>query len=383
MFFKKSFVISTALILVSSFSAYATSLSDGIALYKSGNYEKAIDVLKKASQEEPENPEPHFWLSKSYQELLELDKVFPETKIYNDLRAKKNIKDKEIAEKKALEEQKKLEEQNKFVEVNDPTKVVRINDSYINQIINKRDYTQDLKNLKYFDYKQLKEMSDSLPTDTDKLSKIYKEYQVKSHYGIATPSEILLMNKAKMELLYFDIEAKKLEISEENDVENKKVKQSDLEQLVREYNSYLEQAEKIINSPVYGNFNSFSYDYFLASESSPDTYIQNLEDKKSEFKKIIDLAKIDIISLKKGIERQEKDIISKRQVIDPKIIDADIRTLFGDEKEKVSLYQSFRDKLESDKTKMKNLMIENEILINAYNSMNETIKIIKPDYIIK
>ena len=85
MVFKKSFLISTALILISSFSAYASSLQDGITLYKSGNYEKAIEVLKKAVQEDPENPEPHFWLSKSYQELLELEKVFPETKIFNDL----------------------------------------------------------------------------------------------------------------------------------------------------------------------------------------------------------------------------------------------------------------------------------------------------------
>lgn len=384
MSFKKYFLISSlTLLLIPNFSAYAGSLEDGIAFYKAGNYEKAIEVLKKSVQEDPENPEPHLWLSKSYESLLEIEKVFPETKLYQDLKRKRDLKNKQEAEKKLLEEQKKLEESNKVVEITDPTKIIIINDDYLIKTMSKRDMSSEVKNLQFFDHKQLKSLIISLPNDNEALIKAYKEYQIKSHYGIANPGEILLMNKAKTDLIAFDIESKKLAISEETDSENKKMQQSDLERLVKEYNSYLDQAEKIINQPIYGNYDSFSYDYFLASETTPDLFIQTLEDKKISFKTIIDTMVIDFNNIKKSIEAQEKDMISKKQGIEPELLNADIRNLFGDKKEKVALYQSFRDKLESDKIKVKNISIEDHILTNAYNTMNATIKKIKPNYIIK
>lgn len=96
--FKKSFILSS-LIAFFSLSSYASSLDDGINSYKSGNYEKAIELLKKASKDDPENPDPHLWLSKAYEATLEIDKVFPETKLYNELKAKKKSKRKRNSRK--------------------------------------------------------------------------------------------------------------------------------------------------------------------------------------------------------------------------------------------------------------------------------------------
>lgn len=378
---RKSFLIVSSLLFI-PFSAFAGNLEDGISLYKSGKYDKAIEVLNKAVKEDPENPEPHLWLSKSYESLLQLEKVFPETKLYNDLKYKKAQKDKAEAEKKAEEELKKSQE-NVAVEVTDNKKIILLNPNYLSQIISKRNSADEVRNLKFLDYKTVRDFITSVPNDTDALNRLYKEYQIKEHYGIATPAETIMMNKAKLDLIAYDIESKKLEISQEIDAENKKVKQSELDRLINDYNSLLEIAEKNINQPVYVNSESIGYDYFVASETPADVFVQTLEDKKTTFKPLIDSMLTDIKTLKKSVDGQEKDMLLKKQGLAPELLDADLRTIEGDNKEKVALYQTLRDKLESDKTKLSNLIMESDILVKAYNNMNSTIKKIKPDYIIK
>ncbi|RYY00454.1 tetratricopeptide repeat protein [bacterium] len=380
---KKYLLISAALCLIPSFSAFAGTLEDGINLYKAKDYNKAIDVLKKAVSEDPESPEPHYWLAKSYEAILDLDKVFPETKVYEDLKSKRAAKEKQNAAKKAAEEQKKLDEANAVVEVSDPNKIVRVNDDYLIQTIRKRTPDSEVKNLRFLEFKDFKALIDLVPTDTEALNKFYRQYQIKTSYGIASPGEMLLFNKAKTDLMAFDIDSKKLELAEETDTDRKKVKQAELDRYIKEYNLYLSQAETIINQPVYSNISPISYEYYLASETTPEAFIQNLEEKKANFKNLVETMSTDLKAIKKTVEAQEKDLLAKKKGIDPNILDADVRSLSGDNREKVSLYQGFRDKLEGDKTKVRNLSLESEVLVDAYNKMNQTIKKIKPDYVVK
>ena len=100
--FKKAFLIGLSLVSIPSY-VLAGNLDDGISLYKSGEYEKAIEKLNKAAKEEPDNPEPHLWLYKSYESLLQIENVFPEKKIYDNLKSKKLLKDKQEIEKKENE----------------------------------------------------------------------------------------------------------------------------------------------------------------------------------------------------------------------------------------------------------------------------------------
>jgi uncharacterized protein YlzI (FlbEa/FlbD family) len=240
-----------------------------------------------------------------------------------------------------------------------------------------------MKNLKFLDIKTLKELLNSIVTDSESLNKLFKETQIKTHYGIATPTEFILMNKSKLDLISYDIDVKKLEISQEKDPDNKKIKQSEIKILIKDYKHYFDLAEKSINEPIYVDADPTSYEYFIASEASADTFIQILEDKKNIFKPLIDSMIVDIANLKKSVQSQEKNIIIKKEGLEPELLDVDIRTLEGDKKEKISFYQNLRDKLNGDKNRLKTLIIESDILINFYNRMNETIKKIKPDYVIK
>lgn len=380
---KKSLLIGISSLIIPFFPAFAGNLEDGIDLFKSGQYEKAVEKLNRAAKEAPDNPEPHLWLYRSYEAMFDFDKVFSEKKLYDNLKAKQLIKQKEEADKIAEEEKKKLEEANKVVETVDEYAITKITPSYLYQIIAKRNPADEVRNMKFLDAKSLRDLIDSSVNDSDSLNKIYKELQIKNHYGLAKPSEIILMNKAKADLLSYDIDTKKLELSQEKDIDTKKIKQADLQKLIKEYNNYLDLTEKAINQPVYINASPLSYEYFKAAETSADIFTQTLEDKKVLFKPLIDSMTSDINLLKKSVEGQEKDILIKKEGLAPELLDADIRTIEGSNREKVALYQSLRDKLDSDKLKLKNLILESTLLINAYNDINQTIKKIKPDYIIK
>lgn len=381
--FKKAFLTSFSLFFL-PFSALAGNLEDGISLYKSGEYEKAIEKLNKAVKDDSENPEPHLWLSKSYEALLQIENVFPEKKLYDSLKAKKFLKEKQEAEKKEQEEErKKQEEENKVIEIKDDFKVIPLNISYLPNIISKRNPEDQVKNLKFLEFKILKELFNSSLSDSESLRKFSKEIEIKKHYGLATPTEIISMYKAKSDLISYDIDVKKLDFEQETDSENKKLKKLELEKLVKEYNSNLELAEKTINQVIYTDSDSTSYDYFIASETPADIFIQTLEDKRNILKPILISMATDINNLKKSIQTQEKDLIDKSKGIDSSLLDSDIRTLEGTQKEKIALYQSVRDKLNGDKNKLNNLAIENDILISFYNRIPETIKKINPNYVIK
>lgn len=381
---KKSFLIGISSLIIPFSPALAGNLEDGIDLFKSGQYEKAIEKLNKAAKESPDNPEPHLWLYRSYEALLDFEKVFPEKKLYDSLKSKQLLKQTEEANKKAEEEKRKLEEENnKIVEETDEYKIVKINPSYLYQVIAKRNPSDEVRSMKFLEAKFLRELIDASLSDSDSLNKLYKDIQLKDHYGLATPSELILMNKAKADLLSYEIDTKKLDLSQESDSENKKIKKAELDRLIKEYNNYLDLTEKSINQPVYINSSPLSYEYFVASGSDSGVFTQILEDKKVTFKSLIDKMTNDISLLKKSVDGQEKDILIKKQALAPELLDVDIRTVEGDIKEKVALYQSLRDKLDSDKLKLKNLISESNLLINSYNDMNQTIKKIKPDYIIK
>ncbi|MFN8575403.1 MAG: tetratricopeptide repeat protein [Candidatus Sericytochromatia bacterium] len=381
--FKKAFLTSFSSFLL-PFSALAGNLEDGISLYKSGEYEKAIEKFNKAVKEDSENPEPHLWLSKSYEALLQVENVFPEKKLYDALRAKKLLKQQQEAEKKEQEEaKKKEEEENKIIEVVNEFKIIPLNISYLPNIFSKRNPEDQVKNLKFLDFKTLKELFNSALSDSESLKKLLKEIEIKKHYGFATPTEIISMYKAKADLISYDIDVKKLDYEQETELENKKLKKLELEKLVKEYNNNLDLAEKTINQVIYVDAEPTSYDYFVASETPADIFIQTLEDKRTVLKPILTSMSTDISNLKKAIQSQEKDLIDKSKGIDSSLLDADIRTLEGSQKEKVSLYQSVRDKLNGDRTKLNNIILENDIIVSFYNKIPETIKKINPNYVSK
>lgn len=84
----KTFILTASSLLIFSGNAFAGKLEEGIDLYKNGQYEQAIAILDKLSQDEPTNADVHLWLSKCYEATFQLDKSIQESKMYQNLRYK-------------------------------------------------------------------------------------------------------------------------------------------------------------------------------------------------------------------------------------------------------------------------------------------------------
>ncbi|GIW22623.1 MAG: hypothetical protein KatS3mg068_1630 [Candidatus Sericytochromatia bacterium] len=78
-------------LIVSFYPSYSfanTNLEEGIKMYNQGDYKKAIELLNKAAQEEPDNPTPHQWLSKAYEATFDLQRSMEENEIFQKLKSK-------------------------------------------------------------------------------------------------------------------------------------------------------------------------------------------------------------------------------------------------------------------------------------------------------
>lgn len=376
----KYLLLAVSSVLIFSTNALASNLSDGIEMYKSGQYDRAIELLNKAVKEDPENPEPHLWLSKCYEETLQLDKTFPEKKAYDTLKYKQNQKLKAEAEKKA-EEDKQKQQLNTSVQENTDNKEVRLNDSFIRDVIAKRNMSEQVRNLKFVDYKTIKKWFSELPDDSESINKLIQQYRLKVRAGLATYKEIISTKKMDLDLLALDIETKNFELSQEKDPELKKLKQNDLDVLNKEYSTSLNDMATLINTPVYENTDPTSYDYYLETGSDPDGYIKELEEKKTDLVTSINDVTSTINELKKSIPAQEKELKTKKSKIDPKLLNTDISLLSENDKNIVTDYNNLTSLVYSNKDKLYRFIIAQNNMIEGYQNINNTIKKIKPDYV--
>ncbi len=370
----KTLILTVSSLFIFSLNAFAETLDDGIKLFKSGQYEKAIDVLNKVVKADPSEPDPHLWLAKCYDALFQLDLSIQENKIYQTLkynnpnRKDKNVTPKEIKKEEVVQE--------------DKDRLIRLDDEFLSSLINKRNSSEELKNLRFIDLEIINKLLAKIPLESDSLLKMNREYEIKAHYGLASHEDLLVLNKTRLELALLDIDIKKFELTQEKDPDKKKVIETDIIFQQKEYNKTLEETSKLINTAVFINTDPVSFEYYQNLDTTPDEHIKRLEAKKLEIKVAIDTATQQIKNFKSIIIPQEKDLNAKKEKIEPKLLDADINTLSGYEKELVNDFRSRSNKIDNDKAQLLNYVLEQEILFNAFNKANETITKIKPEYII-
>jgi hypothetical protein len=369
----KTFILTVSSLLIFSTNVFAETLDDGIKLFKSGQYEKAIEVLNKVVKEDQFNPQPHFWLAKCYDATFQIENSLQETKIYQTLmynnpkHKEKTVTPKEVKKEEVVE--------------NEPDRLNRLDDDYLSNLINRRDNAEEVKNLKFIDLKTINKLLSEVPLESDSLLKMNREYEIKAHYGLASHESLIILNKTRLELALLNIDTKKFEMTQEKDSDKKKAIEQDIISLQKDYNKTLEDTSKLINTAVFTNTDPMSFEYYQSLETTPDEHIKRLETKKRELKIAIDAATQQIKNFKSIIIPQEKELNLKKEKIDPKLLDADISSLSGYEKEVVISYKNLGNKIDNDKARLLNYVLEQEILFSAFDKANETIKKIKPEYI--
>ncbi|MBC7475356.1 MAG: hypothetical protein H7263_13785, partial [Candidatus Sericytochromatia bacterium] len=184
-------------------------------------------------------------------------------------------------------------------------------------------------------------------------------------------------------LIALNIETKKYERDQEQDINKKKILDNEIERLSKDYNANIDQTIKLINQAVYENTDPTTYEYFIDSGVDADSYIKNTELKKVDLMNSINDVSQVIRELKKSVPLQEKELTLKRSKINGKLFSADINTLLPVDKETVNNYNTLSDQASKNKDRLYNYVIEQNNLISAYKKFNETIKKIKPKYIFK
>lgn len=377
----KSLLITTSVLFSMSLnSAFAGNLDDGIDLFKNGNYDKAIELLNKVVKDEPDNPEPHLWLSKCYEGSFQLDLSIKERRLYNTLKYKQTQAKEEELRKQALENKPVAEEVKKE---EDPFRIIRLDSDFVDSLVSKRNLSEETKNLKFISSKAVIELFSQVPYDSGVLDSMNREYEMRAYYGVAKHEDLIILDKVKAALLELTLDEKKFQLSQEKDQYKKKEIVKDLEKIVKEHKSIVDESAKLINKTAYIDTSPLSFQYYQYLEVSADSFIKTLEQKKTELRIAIDSTTTEINNFKSIIIPQEKELKNKSEKIDPALLETDLSKLSGYEKELVQSYYNLTEKIDRDKTRLFYYLKEQEILINAYNEANETIKNIKPDYVFK
>ncbi|MBC7476343.1 MAG: hypothetical protein H7263_18810, partial [Candidatus Sericytochromatia bacterium] len=367
--------------LIISFNAFAATLQEGISLYNSGQYDKAAEVFNNIAKENPKSSEPHLWLSKSYEANLDLEKSLSETQIYHSLKYQEDQLKK--AEIKVLPSEQPLENNDSNTLNDNSLRVIHWNESSLREIMSKRNPDDQVRNLKFLDLKSLKKLFSDIPSDSEALIRNNGDYKIKYQAGIATHQDLILLNRTNADLIALNIETKKYERDQEQDINKKKILDNEIERLSKDYNANIDQTIKLINQAVYENTDPTTYEYFIDSGVDADSYIKNTELKKVDLMNSINDVSQVIRELKKSVPLQEKELTLKRSKINGKLFSADINTLLPVDKETVNNYNTLSDQASKNKDRLYNYVIEQNNLISAYKKFNETIKKIKPKYIFK
>lgn len=380
--FKTLLLSMSSLLIISGNAGAATKLEQGIELYRSGNYDQAINILKQASQDEPENPEPHIWLQKCYEGTFDLDKAMNETKIYNKLKSEYNKKKKaeEEARLKAEEEARRKKEEMAALKKSEGSIQV-FNDDFLRMVIAKRDSKNEVRNLRYLSLKELNELINKVPKETELLKSTHLEYEFKDYYGVATHQDLIVLNKARASILELKLSSKKFELSQEEDEYQKKAIQKEIDKIIDEHKELMKKSEKLINTAILPDTDPLSFNYYQNLEVSPEEHIKYLERKKSRFFTALEKSDQQINNYKSIIVPQEKELNLKKESIEPSLLNANITGLSGYERELVSSYRSLEEKIHRDKASLFNYIQEQNLLINSIIEANETIKKIDPEYI--
>jgi tetratricopeptide (TPR) repeat protein len=138
-YFQKVIYLASILLVSASYNSYANNLDNGIDCFQKQDYKKAIDLFNKYSEENPDDPEPHKWLAKCYNELFILDLSLKEIEKIKKLEEKKsyiNKKEKiknesiDIIKEPEIIEYKQDKSQPKIIIIN-PKKKTSVNDFYL------------------------------------------------------------------------------------------------------------------------------------------------------------------------------------------------------------------------------------------------------------
>jgi hypothetical protein len=371
---KRTFFLSVILSSLFSLSALAIPLDDASDLFKKKDYWKSIEILDKVIKDEPENPEPYLLMSKCYEALFQLDKSMFYFQKYDKLKQQKIKKDK-LIEKEKNKESVTTEPVENYGQDSTPSQkgilITYINDDFISDIITQR--TELDKNRKYLNFKEIKKIFSKIPLDTEDLEDFNLILQIKENYGLLNYQDNVLLLKSDADLISFEIDEKNN--SNENG-SNKEV----LDKLVLKYNKKLEELKNILINPVTNENSPLSYEKYLELKSNPDDHIKYLETKKNDFITSYLSSTEQIKKLKNSIIADEKDLKKKKESIPDKLLEVSKDDLIDIEKQKVIAYLELKQKVDSDKKILLNFLSEQNILFEAINISNDTIKKINPSY---
>lgn len=362
-------------LFISSYSFYsfaATNLEEGIKKYNDGNYKEAIELFNKASQEDPNNPTPHQWLSKTYEATFDLQKSMEENEIFQKLKSK------QIKNKKNTDNKKEEIKDNEEID-NSPFKINPIDENFIEKVISSRD-NKIPDGTKYMEFNEIKLLFESIPLDSDVLARFNKNFEIKVYYNIANHQESILFYKSKASLLELDIETLKYDFSIEKESDKKLLLEKKINDYIKEYKECYNKLSELINKGVSNNTDPISFEYYQISGQDSIEYINFLEEKKDIFKIALDNVSKQVNNYKSIIVPQEKELNNLNSKVDKKILSKPIEELSGYEYELVNKINNLKKKILKDKLNLLFYSIELNVLIDGYNKSNDTIKKIDPTY---
>ncbi|MEK7433301.1 MAG: hypothetical protein AABZ74_09235 [Cyanobacteriota bacterium] len=363
-----------------SFPSFSNPIDDAEQLYKSGEYNRAIEIIEKILKTDSQNPDLYLLLSKSYEGNFDVDKSIQNFKLYQKYKDLKSINNKKKEEEIKPSISPEIEKET-LKEEKDEFELVSVNNEYIFSVIDKRVLSKEEGNKKFFDAKKIKEIIQKIPLDTDELALLRKKLDFKSKFALNTQEDAISLEKIKLSLNQLDLDIKKYEISQETDDKKIKVKKEEAKNIISSYNKTLALFDELVNTPVFPNTDQTSYDYFRYSESIAERHLVGMEAfRKSIVDGIININN-ELDGLKLDIVNNEKKISELKSLVSDEMIKSKDNSLTESDKINVSKYNELVKKIDDNKLRIIDIIWEQDILYTANEKIKKTISQIKPDYV--
>lgn len=383
----KYYILSSfsALILLSAPSLSQT-LQEGIDLYNSGDYDKAIWILKKIAESEPENPEPHKWLSKCYESTLQLEKTFSENKIYSSLKEKLEKKKNEpkVVSPTPVPERKKKswdttdssnEEELKTVDPMD-RKLALLDENFLKGVVDARQ-PSTIENKKPLEFDEIKPLILNVPVDKNELLKFNKKLEIKKIRNIASHQDEIMFKKSDAELILYEINEYKEKYQNEANSDKKNFYRIHLGNLIDKYEKRVYELTNLINKAVYTYTDVLSFEYFSHLSVPKDIYLSDMEKKKKELDEFFKEADENITNYNSELASKEKDFGSLTNQVNTDLLNKDPSFLSPTEKDMVDSYRSLENLIKEIKENIFSYQMEKEVLTEAIHELSSTVEKVK------
>jgi len=374
----RSGLLVVACLISLSNPVWSQTIQEGISLYNQGNYQKAIEVLKQASSKDPTNPEPHLWLSKSYEALFDIDKSLAENQLYESLKATYKKPSATPTPTPKPKETPLIDPDEEDEELKGvlAAPIPNLDEKFINEQVSNRELTET-GNKKPLNIDEIKMLFSQVPgEDADNLPQFTKRLEIMKLYNIASHQDEILLKKADADQAKRDLMPILSRYESESNPSKKFSFEKELKRIKRKFLKSVGDLTVLINKPVYTHTDPLSIEYFNHLDIPKEIFLRDMNNKKANLNEFLKDAENNIRASNNDLSKFYEEI--KNLKVKEEWLSGSVPENLSDaEKTALDQYNEKQTRISELTESIANYRIEEKVLIDSISKINKVLETVK------